>query len=130
MYMKKLLIGLILLSNLTTFSQNIEIIGGINQNNFFDFQQADPHFNSSYNSDYGYIIQIGLENIKVDWLTLRFTLSYDKYGGELKVSNSGLSGGSTTNAKINKSVISLGVFPVNFKIINRIDLNPNPNLFR
>lgn len=56
-------------------------------------------------------------------MTLRFTLSYDKYGGELKASDVGLSGVYTTNAKIDKFVISLGVFPVNFKIIDRIDLN-------
>jgi hypothetical protein len=123
MQMKKILIGLILINSLTAFSQNIEIIGALNQNNFFDFQQNEGHFSSSYKSDNGYALRVGLEDIKVDWLTLRFTLSYDKYGGELKASDGGLGGGYTTNAKIDKSVISLGVFPVNFKIIDRIDLN-------
>jgi hypothetical protein len=123
MQMKKIFIGLILLNSLTAFSQNIEIIGGLNQNNFFNFKQNEGHFSSSYKSDYGYAIRVGLEDIKVDWLTLRFTLSYDKYGGELKASISKLSGEYTTNARIDKSVISLGVFPVNFKIMDRIDLN-------
>jgi hypothetical protein len=121
--MKKIFIGLFLLNNLTLFSQNLEIIGGLNKNSFFDFQQNEGHFSSSYNSDYGYAIRIGIENIKVDWLTLRFTLTYDKYGGELEASDGGLGGGYTTNVTIDKSIISLGVFPINFKIIDRIDLN-------
>lgn len=121
--MKTILIGLILLNNLSVFSQNLEIICGLNKNSFFDFQQNEGHFSSSYNSDYGYAIRIGIENIKVDWMILRFTLSYDKYGGELVASDGGLGGGYTTNATIDKSIISLGVFPINFKIIDRIDLN-------
>jgi len=123
MQMKIILIGLILLNSLTAFPQNIEIIGGLSQNNFFDFQQNDAHFSSTYKSDYGYAIRVGFEDIDVDWPTFRFTLSYDKYGGELTVSDGGLGGGNSTNAKINKSVISLGVFPLNFRIIDRIDLN-------
>lgn len=121
--MKRIFIALFLLISIPAFSQNLEVIGGLNKNHFFDFQQNEGHFSSSYYSNYGYTLRIGVDDIKVDWLTLRFTLSYDKYGGELKASDGGMGGGYTTNAKIDKSVISLGVFPVNFKIIDRIDLN-------
>jgi len=114
---------LLFLCSFTAFSQNIEIIGGLNKNNFFDFKQNEGHFSSSYDSDYGYTIRIGIENIKVDKLILRFILSYCKYGGELTASDGGLGGGYTTKARIDKSVISIGVFPINFKIIDRIDLN-------
>jgi len=120
---KTIFIGLIFINSLTAFSQDVEIIGGLNRNNFFDFQQNEGHFRSSYDHDYGYAIRIGIENIKVDWMTLRITLGFDKYGGEITASDGGLGGGYTTNAKIDKSEISLGVFPLNFKIINRIDLN-------
>lgn len=121
--MRKIVIGLVFLSSLTAFSQNIEIIGGLNTNNFFDYQQNENHYSSSYSSDYGYAIRIGVDNIKVDWMNLMFSLSYDKYGGELEASDGGLGGGYTANVKIEKSVISLGVFPLNFKILDRIDLN-------
>jgi len=121
--MKRIFISLILISSLTGFSQNIEIIGGLNKNNFFDFKKELGHYISSYNSDYGYTIQVGIENIKVDGLKLRFTLGYDRYSGELTVSDGGIGGGYTIDAKISKSVISLGVFPLNFKIIKHIDLN-------
>jgi hypothetical protein len=121
--MRQILTILIFLNSLNLFSQNLELVGGLNKNTFFDFQQDEGHFVSSYNSDLGYAIRIGIEDIKVDWLTLRLTLSYDKYGGKLKASNGGLSYGYTTIAEIDKSIISLGIFPINFKIIDRIDLN-------
>lgn len=121
--MKKIFIGLFFISSLSAFSQTIEIIGGLNQNNFFDFQEGEGHFKSSYTSDYGYTIRLGLDDIKADWMSLRLTLSYDKYSGSLTASDGGLGGGYTTNARIDKSVISLGVFPLNFKILDRIDLN-------
>lgn len=108
---------------ISAHSQNIEVIGGLNKNIFFDLQQKEGHYSSSYNPDYGYAIRFGVEDIKVDWMTFRFTLGYDKYGGEFTVSDGGQGGGSTTEAVIDKSVISLSVFPLNFKIINRIDLN-------
>ena len=121
--MKNLFIGLILLSSQNLFSQNLEIIGGLNSNSFFNFVQSDGRFNSSYNSEQGYTIRVGLGDIKLESLNFRFTLSYEKYGGEIDVSFYGLGGGTRTQAAIDKSVISLGVFPINFKIIDRIDLN-------
>lgn len=121
--MRILLIVLIFTSSLTLFSQNFEIIGGINKNSFYDLKQDDGHYRTSYNSDYGYNFRIGIENIKIDWLTLRFTLSYDKYGGDLEASDGGLGFGYTTKAFVDKSIIALGVFPINLKFIDRIDLN-------
>ncbi|NCA86904.1 MAG: hypothetical protein EOM83_15285 [Clostridia bacterium] len=122
--MKKLFIGLILLnSSLVLFSQNIEVFGGLNQNTFFDFQKNEGHFHSSYNGDEGYAIGIGVDNIKVDKMTLRFTLTYDKYGGKIEASDGGLGGGYTTRAEIDKSILSLGFFPLNFRFFDRIDLN-------
>ncbi|PKP24074.1 MAG: hypothetical protein CVU06_05385 [Bacteroidetes bacterium HGW-Bacteroidetes-22] len=121
--MKRILIVIALLCNVAAFSQNVEVTGGLNSNNFFDFQKNDGHYTSSYNSDYGYVIRVGIDNIKAGWMAFRFTLSYDKYSGELTASDGGLGSGYTTNAKIDKSVISLGVFPLNFRIIDRIGLN-------
>lgn len=121
--MKKLFIILISFSSLSLFSQNIEIIGGLNKNSFYDFNKNEGHFTSTYSSGFGYSARIAIENIKADWLTLRFTLSYEKYSGEIEASDGGLGGGFTTVAEIDKSIISLGIFPLNFKIKNKIDLN-------
>lgn len=108
---------------MTLSSQSIEIIGGLNKNSFFDLQQSTPHNSSFYNSDYGYTIRFGIEDVKVDWMTLRFTLSYDQYGGGLEVSDGGLGGGNTTTATVEKSVISLGIFPININWVKNLDLN-------
>ncbi|MDA3819133.1 MAG: hypothetical protein PF590_01465, partial [Candidatus Delongbacteria bacterium] len=114
-----IIVFLILINSMTLPGQNIDLSGGLNSNKFHDFLVRE----SSYNSDFGYTIRIGMENIKVDWLTLRLTLSYDKYGGELNASEFTVGSGHSTVAKIDKSVVSFTVFPINFNIIDRIDLN-------
>jgi hypothetical protein len=103
--------------------KNVEVIAGLNQNQFFDLNRDEGHYYSSYQSELGYALRIGIEDVKVDWLNLRFTLGYDKYGGKIAVSDGGQGGGYTTTAEIDKSLLSLGIFPVNLKIWNRIDLN-------
>ena len=105
------------------FGRNIELFGGLNKNIFHDYDESGPYFNSSYYPDYGFSIGIGFDSIKIDWLTCRFTLQYDKYKGGLNANRGGLGGGYTTIADINKSVISVGVFPINFLVFKRLNLN-------
>jgi len=105
------------------FAQKIELFGGANRNIFHDYYETTPHYSSKYNSDYGFSAGFGLDSIKIDWLVLRFTLQFDKYKGKFEVSESGLGGGYTTFAKVDKSVLSLGIFPINFRFLDRIDLN-------
>lgn len=114
---------LLLLINLALFSQNLELVGGINTNRFFDFREGEGHFNSTYNSQLGYSFRFAIQDVKIETLKWRFTLGYEKYGGEINVKDGGRGGGYTTQAKIGKSVISIGIFPLNFKIIDRIDIN-------
>lgn len=122
--MKNLLIGLCFLSSLSTYSQNIELIGAINKNIFFDFEGDEPHFRSSYNSKTAYSINFGIEDVKIaDLFKLRLTLGFDKYSGGLQISNGALARRTNTEAELDKAVISLGVFPLNFKIADKIDLN-------
>jgi len=121
--MKLIILILIAISCLPLFGQNIELFGGLNTNQFHDYRQNEGHFQSSYNPGSGYSFALAIDSIKADWMTLRFTLKFDKYSGSLTASDGGLGGGYTTTAKIDKSLISLGVFPLNFRIIKRIDLN-------
>ncbi|MEX2379794.1 MAG: hypothetical protein WD530_03565 [Vicingaceae bacterium] len=109
--------------NTSLFAQNLEVIAGLNQNQFFDDNRDEGHYNSSYQSDRGFAVRIGIEDIKVDWLKLRFTMGFEQYGGEIDVSDGGQAGDYQTTAEIDKSVLSLGLFPLNFKIWERIDLN-------
>jgi hypothetical protein len=123
--MKKCIIYIVILfsNNLTLFSQKIELYGGANKNLFYDFNNDYPHYSSNYKSKYGFTAGFGIDSVKIDWLTCRFNLQLDKYSGKLDVSEGGLGGGSTTVANIDKTVISLGVFPINIRIIKRLDIN-------
>jgi hypothetical protein len=108
---------------MTLFGQKIELFGGPDKNIFHDYDQNQSHFSSAYKSGLDFTAGIGVDSVKIDWLTMRFTLQFSNYGGELEASDGGLGSMSTTKAKINKSVISLGIFPLNCRIFHRIDLN-------
>ena len=41
-----------------------------------------------------------------------------------------MAGGNTANIEIEKSLISLGIFPVNFRILNSIDINVGVEISR
>jgi hypothetical protein len=105
------------------FGQKIEVFGGANNNLFHDYIIDEGHSWARYNSDFGFTAGIGLDSINISWLKLRFTLQFDNYKGKLDAADGGLGQGHAAKANINKSIISLGVFPMNFRIIKRIDLN-------
>jgi hypothetical protein len=88
--------------HLTIYCQNIELMGSVNKNDFYNFNRNLGHFRSSYTSGFGYSVKIGIENIKIDWMKLRLTLNYDSYNGELKASDGGLAGDYTVEAKVKK----------------------------
>lgn len=120
--MKKFWLGVLILTSLTTFSQNIEIIGGVSRNNFFNYK-TEGHFMSEYESAYGYLLQVSVDDINMDWHKWRLALTLEKYGGNLKVSDGGLGGGYSTTADVDKTILYLGWNPVNVKILKRIDFN-------
>lgn len=121
--MKQVFTILLILCNLSLFSQKLELIVGMNKNTFFDFEENEGHFKSTYDSQLGYSVHIAIEDVKIDFVKWRFTLGYEKYGGKINASDGGLGGGYATKAEIDKSIISVGVYPLNFKIIRSIDIN-------
>ncbi|MFO7789396.1 MAG: hypothetical protein R6V32_02400 [Bacteroidales bacterium] len=110
---------------MTLSGQNkIELHAGVCKNYFHDYIPNDGHYQTEYTpTGIGYSFGIGIENIKVDELRMRFTLSYNKYSGDIDASDGMIGSGYVTDANINKSVISIGVYPLNFKILKTIDLN-------
>ena len=114
---------LFILITCNLFSQKIELFGGINKNKFFDFGGNSPHFASTYYSDYSLSAGFGIDSVKLDWLFLKFTMQYDNYKGKLNASGGGLGGSFNTRASVNKSILSLGIFPVNFKVFKRINFS-------
>lgn len=121
--MKKTLIALLFLNSLILFSQNIELIGGGSYNSFFEFHKDEGHYITSYQPEWGCMFKVAIDDIKFEEQGLRFTLGYVNYGGKINAYNGGLGGGSRTLADVNKSVLSLGIYPFNFKILKRIDFN-------
>ena len=121
--MRKIFFTIFVLNSFILFSQNIVIIEGFNRNSFYDFIENDGIYHSSYISSYAYVSKIGIDNIKTKKSTLRFTLSYENYGGTVQAGEGGVGSGSDTYLEINKSIVSLAVFPFNFKLFKKIDLN-------
>jgi hypothetical protein len=54
--------------------QSIDLFGGYSINRLFDFEK-DGHIESEYLINPGCIIGIGIEDIMIDWLNMRFTLT-------------------------------------------------------
>ena len=117
----RIFLSILLLINIYNLrSQNIEVFGGINYNKFHDYKNNQGHYSSTYKADKGFAVGIGVDSIVIDGFRLRFTLQFDKYRGKLEVSDGGLGGNYSTDAKIDKSVISLGFFPLNLKIKKKL----------
>lgn len=114
--------SLILVNCINVIGQSIDIYGGGTINQPFDLNK-DSHTETSYSLNNGYAIGIGIENIKVDWLTMRFTLEYNWYDGKVFEREFGLGGGSSFTADFEKSMISLGFYPINKYLFNRLDIN-------
>jgi hypothetical protein len=125
--MKSILGNILVLLTITNsssaFGQGFEFYGGINNNILYDYNKNEGHFRSDYNSDFGYTAGLAVDSLRIDWLKIRLTLQFDKYAGKLNVSDGWLGSYNTTIANVEKSVLSFGIFPINLKILNKIDLN-------
>lgn len=104
-------------------AQNIQGYAGINHNRFYDMVGDRGHYRSSYEPASGYSIGARYDYIHFNSLKLGFTLQMDEYSGDLIVADGGLGGGHTTDMSITKSIVSLGIFPLNIKILKVIDVN-------
>jgi len=121
--MKIKLLFLLLVAALTVNAQSVELFGGLNKNFFYDNEGNEGHYRSKYSSGESYTFGLGIDSVKVDWLVLKFSLLFDNYRGKIEVSDGGLGSDETIKATIDKSVISFGIFPLNFRIKKVIDLN-------
>lgn len=122
--MKYFLTILICFYVLTLSGQNkIELYGGLLKNNFFSRGNDSPHDNAKYQSGQGFMAGVGIDSLRLDWMKLRLTLQLEKYNGDLWVYDGGQGGGDLIDASVNKSILSLGLFPINFHPVKRMDVN-------
>lgn len=124
--MRTPLLSLFLISSIVVSAQEIELLGGLNYNIFYDLEEKrGGHFNSSYTPNLGYGINIGIEKMKIEdkIIPIRIVFGYGNYGGGLSASTGGNGGGSGISIDLNKSVFTLGVYPINKKIKDRLGIS-------
>jgi hypothetical protein len=66
-------------------------------------------------------VRLGLKEL--EGVNFRFTCGVDRSTGVFFYRSGGLGGGSITNAKTQKTVITIGVYPFNFKFFKHLELN-------
>lgn len=115
------LIIILFIINQPINAQNAELSTGINYHSFFDLQEQNPHFQSSYESQIGPTISLGISKIKYEFLTLALDLDYSSYGGTLSVTDGGLGGSFSTKGLITKSRLGVTLFPLCLNLPKKIE---------
>jgi len=121
--MKYILFSLAILFSLSISAQKIELYGGINKNYFYDYSEKEGNFTSEYKPEYGYLIGIGVDSVKIDWITFLFTLDLENYGGASNIYDGGMGGGYREEVNIKKTLISLGIYPLKLNLLKHLYLN-------
>ena len=109
----------------SVFAQRIGYFGGLNRNHFYDFKNNDKltYYEANYTTGIGFEFGVSIENIQIDSIPMRFTVSISNYKGNVAVEDGYLLGGSTSNFTSNKYVVNAGIFPVNVKLEKNIRFN-------
>jgi hypothetical protein len=111
-----------IIGSFSVFGQSIDLNGGFQVNQIVMINQ-NSHFESTYDLTNNYSVSIGVEDVQIDYLTMRFALSLSNYSGELIDNYSGLAGGSKIEAEFQKTTITLGLFPVSFYLFDHVNFN-------
>ena len=111
-------IVLLLLTFSPVFAQRVGYFGGINRNHFYDFKNSDKleYYEADYTPGTGFDFGVSLENVIIDSIPMRFTVSISNYKGTVAVADGYLSGGSTSNFTSNKYVVNAGIYPINLEL--------------
>jgi len=121
--MKSLLTILFITLSIALYGQKLEAYAGLNLNTFRNPENNGGNYSSNYEPALGPTVGIGIDSVRLDKLKFRFTLQYEIYAGELKAYEGGHYYSHEIDAEINKSILSLGIFPLCYRILKRIDLN-------
>ncbi|WP_018342193.1 hypothetical protein [Cytophaga aurantiaca] len=111
--------------NTTLFAQRIECIAAVNYNHFYTKigSNTDPNTTEDYKNGYGYTFSIGIDDIKIDDLPLKFTLKYDHYTGGVSYNSSSMGGGNAYNIHTQKDMLGLGIYPLNATFFHKLKLS-------
>jgi hypothetical protein len=120
--MRTIVALLFLLLSFSISAQNIEVTTGALYNKYFDIEQDYGYKSYSFQSAYGFAVNVGYER-KFEWLPLRFTLGYENYGGAIIASDFGHMYSNSVDFEIRKSMLTLGIYFINFSFFDHLDLN-------
>jgi hypothetical protein len=120
--MKFILTFFILYFSTSFYAQKIEIIQGIHVNKFFETDNGS-RFQNNYTSYTGYTIRLAYQSPKVRKMSWRLELGYQKYHTDFRSQDGGIGGGYYVQARIDKSVISFTVFPLNLTFWDKLNIN-------
>lgn len=98
--------------------QDLMVFGGMNNNRFCDYRKDNSHFSTFYSSLSGSNFGIGLDNVKVAKQSFLFTLRTSSYNGYVYTTDRKPSEVITTGIEVNKSILGLGIYPLNFKMMD------------
>lgn len=121
----RLLILLIALGTMTGIKgQDLMLYGGLNNNRFCDYKKDNSHFSTFYSSLSGTNFGLGLDNVKIAKHSFLFTLRTSTYNGYVYTNVRQPSQVTNTGIEVNKSTLGLGIYPLNFKIMdNKLDFS-------
>ncbi len=105
-------------------AQDLLVFGGLNNNRFCDYKRDNNQFSTFYSSLKGTNFGIGLDNVKIAKHNFLFTLRASAYNGYVYTTTRQVEAVTTTGIELNKSIIGLGIYPFNFKILdNHLDFS-------
>ena len=96
--------------------QNLSFFAGLNGTALHDYHSFEGHYNSSYQSGLGYSLGVGVDSIDWFWWNIPFNIKFERYGAQLYASDGGLGGNYWVDSRVDKSILTLGVYPLNFRI--------------
>ena len=124
--MRILFAVILILTHVSLYSQNFAVFAGPNRTIFYDYISPggnSGHYQSNYTPEFGYTVGINTRPWKVFSLPILFSLQFDHYSGKIEASDGAIASGYTVSAAVEKSVLSLGIYLLNFRVKNRLDLN-------
>lgn len=109
--------------NLNSEGQTLGMSAGLNRNIYYVFHSNYEGWpKNSAGSGYTFFIDLNEVNF-LDTLPLRFTVRYGQYTGTINTHFNSLAGSSTTYAEIEKYNLGAAIYPMNFKIGNKVNLS-------
>lgn len=116
----KLLITLILLLPFTsTCAQSVEFTSALSLNSFYNKVES-PRQSSTYSAQPGPFLGFTFSSKKSKFTNWRIFVGFENYGGMISVYDGGNGGGTRVEAKVNRSALLLGFYPLNIHLWNNL----------